>query len=171
MSERQGGDLAEARLAPTSRSRIVILLVTLAVVLGAVGIMVAVVADNGHSGNAAGDASMVAPLDLASVSTATAGLYHSAEAHRSTYIRIPCFCGCEESLGHRNLYDCFVRADGAGWEAHASGCGVCIAESVTANRLIDRGRDPSAVRDAVIAEFGSTVGTTPPVAGHEEEKL
>lgn len=104
-----------------------------------------------------------APLDLAAVSPGIAGHFTYAKAHQDAYRQIPCYCGCEEFLGHRHLYDCFVRADGKGWDAHAAGCGVCIGESVTARRLLDEGQDPAAVRAAVIEQFGSTPATTPPV--------
>ena len=103
-----------------------------------------------------------APLDLDSVTPEIATHYTFAEAHHDEYVQIPCYCGCEEFLDHRNLYDCFVRADGNGWDAHAAGCGVCIGESSTARRLVRAGEDPAAVRDAVVEQFGSTPATTPP---------
>lgn len=102
-----------------------------------------------------------APLNLATVSPEIAGHYRAARAHADTYQDIPCYCGCEAFLDHRNLYDCFVRADGAGWEPHASGCGVCIAESITAQRLLADGLDSGAIRQAVMDQFGSTAVTTP----------
>lgn len=104
------------------------------------------------------------PLDLASASPDIAAHFTYAKDHQDAYSQIPCYCGCEKFLGHRNLYDCFVRSDGEGWDAHASGCGVCIGESATARLLLDEGQDPTAVRDAVVAQFGSTPGTAPPRA-------
>ena len=104
------------------------------------------------------------PLDLATVKPETAAHYTFAAAHEHEFSQIPCYCGCEEFLDHRNLYDCFVRPDG-GWEAHGSGCGVCLGEAVTARRLLEAGQPPAAVRDAVIAQFSSTPATAPPAAG------
>lgn len=115
-------------------------------------------ADGGH-GSGVGLAA--APLELASVSPQVAEHFTYAADHQSAYRAIPCYCGCEEFLGHHNLYDCFVRSDGKGWDAHAAGCGVCIGESTTARRLITQGMETSAVRDAVVAQFGSTPATTP----------
>ena len=103
-----------------------------------------------------------APLELASVSEAIAGHYHAAEDLADTYRQVPCFCGCEEFLGHRDLYDCFVRADGAGWEAHAAGCGVCIAESTTVQDLHAAGTEPAAVSAAIVDRYGVTTPTTAP---------
>ncbi len=131
-----------------------------------VALVVGIVVGAGRGGTAGGDhrpsGLAAAPLDLASVSPGIAGHFTYAEAHQDAYSQIPCYCGCEEFLGHRNLYDCFVRSDGKGWDAHGAGCGVCIGESVTARGLLDEGQDPGAVRAAVIEQFGSTPATTPP---------
>lgn len=138
------------------------------VVALAVG-LVAWVADGGtrhdESTRAAASVGLAAPpLDLATVPSEIAGHYGFAREHGEAYAEIPCYCGCEGFLHHRNLHDCFVRSDGKGWDAHAAGCGVCIGESTTARRLLEEGLDPAAVRDAVIAQFGSTPATAPPRA-------
>jgi hypothetical protein len=103
-----------------------------------------------------------APVELVDLAPAAAEHYRHAEEHRSEYAAIPCFCGCEEFLAHRHLLDCFVRADGAGYDAHAAGCGVCLGESATAHDLLAGGADPDDVVDAVIEQFGSVPTTLPP---------
>ncbi|HLF40073.1 MAG TPA: PCYCGC motif-containing (lipo)protein [Acidimicrobiia bacterium] len=103
----------------------------------------------------------VAPLDLATIGSQVADHYRYAETHEAAYRQIPCFCGCEGFLGHRDLYDCFVRADGTGYDAHAAGCGVCIGESAIARPLLEDGGAPANVRSAVVAQFGATPGTAP----------
>jgi hypothetical protein len=103
-----------------------------------------------------------APLDLADVSAPIAGHYHAAEDLADRYRQVPCYCGCEEFLGHRDLYDCFVRADGAGWESHAAGCGVCIAESTVVRDLASSDTPTAEIVDAVVDRFGTTPITTPP---------
>lgn len=105
-----------------------------------------------------------APLDLSTVPEQVAGHYQAAEDLADVYRQVPCFCGCEEFLGHRDLYDCFVRADGAGWESHAAGCGVCIAESTLVRDLtdIDTDTEPADIRRAVIDRYGTTPTTAPP---------
>lgn len=104
-----------------------------------------------------------APLELASVSTDTAGHYQAAADLADAYRQVPCYCGCEEFLGHRDLYDCFVRADGQGWEAHAARCGVCIAESTLVRELDAAGTPTGAIPAAVVDRFGTTPTTAPPV--------
>jgi hypothetical protein len=103
-------------------------------------------------------------LDLTSIADSIAVHYFAAEADPVTYRDVPCFCGCEEFLGHRHLYDCYVRADDRGWDAHAAGCGICIAESVTVQELLDEGHDIPTIRDAVIAQYGATTPTSSPPA-------
>ena len=129
----------------------------------AIGVVLAVTGDGGGGPPAAhGVGPGAPPLELASVPAGIADHYRHAAAHEDVYRQIPCYCGCEEFLDHRNLADCFVRANGGGWEAHAAGCGVCIGEAATAHRLLDQGSSPAEVRAAVIAQFGSTPPTTPP---------
>lgn len=95
---------------------------------------------------------VVAPQD---VPAALTDYYEGAEAHFATFEQIPCFCGCEEMLGHRHLGDCFIRADGSGFEAHALGCGVCLGEAAQVMEAIDSGEtDPVEIRDAVVSTWG-----------------
>jgi hypothetical protein len=83
--------------------------------------------------------------------------YRSAGNHRDTYRQIPCYCGCDSLLAHRSLEDCFVAADGTGWDPHAAGCVVCIDESSIVRRLIARGLSPPAIRDEVVDRYETVV--------------
>jgi len=141
------------------RRRLVPYLLTPVVVAVAV-IAGAFAAFAGSEGDAPGPA---APLELASVSTDVAGHYQAAADLADIYREVPCYCGCEEFLGHRDLYDCFVRADGQAWEAHAARCGVCIAESTLVRELVDAGTPAGDIPATVIDRFGTTPTTAPPV--------
>ena len=55
-------------------------------------------------------------------------VYRAAAADPDAMTKVRCYCGCEGFLAHRHLLDCFVRPDG-GWERHATGCAVCLAEA------------------------------------------
>lgn len=66
--------------------------------------------------------------ELASLPAEHRMLYEAAVADREAFTQVRCYCGCEESLAHRHLLDCFERPEG-GWERHATGCAVCIAEA------------------------------------------
>jgi hypothetical protein len=81
--------------------------------------------------------------------------YGFAKANPSVYEQVPCFCGCQDMLGHRNLEDCFVTPDGA-WESHASGCQVCIDESRMLMRMMAGGASPDLIRQRIVDQFGSS---------------
>ncbi|MBA2878278.1 PCYCGC motif-containing (lipo)protein [Anoxybacillus ayderensis] len=70
------------------------------------------------------------PSFLASYNESMAHLYEQVATHRALLESIPCYCGCGESAGHENNYDCFVyenKSNGAiVWDDHATKCGVCL---------------------------------------------
>lgn len=92
-------------------------------------------------------------VNLADLPDVTADVYRYAADHAMHFTDIPCYCGCDRSLGHRNLEDCFVNATGD-WDAHASGCGVCTAEAVAAREQLDAGIGIAEVRQSIIDRFG-----------------
>jgi hypothetical protein len=74
---------------------------------------------------------LVAPggeVDLASLPVEHQVLYEAAAADHDAFTQVRCYCGCEAFLDHRHLLDCFERPEG-GWERHATGCAVCLAEA------------------------------------------
>lgn len=94
------------------------------------------------------------PVMLASLTPAVAAHYQHAADHEHAYVRVPCYCGCDSFADHRNLYDCFIRADGAGYEAHGAGCAICQAEARQVRRLNDAGHSPTEIRARIIEQFG-----------------
>jgi hypothetical protein len=122
---------------------------------------IALVVSQGDSDEGVHAMAAVAPLELSSVSQDVAAHYRYAEAHQADFSAIPCFCGCQEFLDHGNLYDCFVRADGAGYDSHAAGCGVCIGEASVASRLLDVGTPAAEVAERIVGQFGTTPITSP----------
>ena len=103
-------------------------------------------------------------VSLAELPAETADMYRYAAGHATQFTQLPCYCGCDRSLGHRNLVDCFVTADGS-WDAHASGCAVCTLEASTAKELIATGTDVAIVRQTIIDRYGpppaAQLGATP----------
>ncbi len=53
--------------------------------------------------------------------------YRLAVDNRQLFTRLRCYCGCGllPNDAHRYLLDCFMNDDGT-FDAHASGCGICI---------------------------------------------
>lgn len=85
--------------------------------------------------------------------------YELARANPKIYSQVPCFCGCDEMLGHRNLEQCFVTPDGD-WESHAAGCSICIEESQMLMWMMTRGMSPQMMAERVIAEYGGPMMST-----------
>lgn len=67
-------------------------------------------------------------VELASLPAEHQAMYRAAAADPEAFEAVACYCGCEEFLDHRHLLDCFERPAG-GWERHATGCAVCLAEA------------------------------------------
>lgn|GEM_PF-1495102 len=128
-----------------------------------IGTGAAAVAVSGGSQDPDGDHVMggAPPVDLATLSEDVAVLYRFAERHQAELAPVPCFCGCEEFLAHESLYDCFVRADGAGYDSHAAGCGVCLGEAAVAADLLAAGTPAGEVAQRIIEQFGTTPITSP----------
>lgn len=135
-------------------------IVAAATVLLLVGLLVLVATGARQPSPASG----TAPLAIDDLAPSTASLYRFAAEHGDHLAAVPCFCGCEEFLAHRNLEDCFVRSDRS-WEPHASGCGVCVAEAITVRDTLAGGASIDDARRSIIQTFGTTPGTAPPAPG------
>ncbi len=126
-------------------------LAVLAVIaLGIVGLI------RGASGPDSGHAMAAPPVvtvDLSTVTTEIEADYRYAADNISDFAQIPCYCGCDRTLGHRNLADCYVTSTGA-WDAHASGCAVCGNETATAREQLTIGTPIADVRASIIDQYG-----------------
>lgn len=117
------------------------------------GVVVLIRGASGADPNHAMAAPPVVTVSLDNVPADIADNYRYAADHMAEFAEIPCYCGCDRSLGHRNLADCYVTADGA-WDAHASGCAVCGAETTSARPQIDAGTPIAEVRSSIIEQYG-----------------
>jgi hypothetical protein len=98
------------------------------------------------------------PIELTGLRPKIAAQYRHAETHADLYRSVPCYCGCDRFADHADLYDCYVRADGAGYDAHAAGCAICQAEAEQVRRLVEQGRTPAEIRRLIIDQFGPAEG-------------
>jgi hypothetical protein len=103
-----------------------------------------------------GAAETAAGFQLDGMASHMVAHYEFARANPQVYEQIPCYCGCQSMLGHRNLEDCFVTPDGA-WESHASGCQVCIDESQMVMRMMGRGMGMGMMHDRIVAAYESPI--------------
>jgi len=111
----------------------------------------------GRAVQAAGAEQATAGFQLDGMPAHMVAHYEYARTNAGVYAQVPCFCGCQDMLAHRNLEDCFVTPDGA-WESHASGCQVCIDESRMVMRMMGRGMGPAMMRDRIVAAYESPMG-------------
>jgi hypothetical protein len=63
-----------------------------------------------------------------------------------TIAQLPCYCHCDQSIGHKSLYSCFQ-------DTHASQCAVCVNEALIAYNLQKSGMTPAQIRERIIAQY------------------
>ena len=73
--------------------------------------------------------------------------YQAAKEIPQTLAQIPCYCHCDQNLGHKSLHSCFE-------DSHASSCAVCVNEALMAYQLQKKqGLSAKEVRERIVAEF------------------
>ena len=85
--------------------------------------------------------------------------YLAAADDTEAFAAVRCYCGCEGFLDHADLLACFVRDDG-GWERHATGCGICLAQAEMVAELRDQGRSVDETVEAVDDRYAAIIPTT-----------
>jgi hypothetical protein len=77
----------------------------------------------------------------------TRSAYQAAREIPQTLTQLPCYCHCDQSMGHKSLHSCFE-------DEHAASCAVCATEALTAYRLQkEQGLTPAQIRERIIAEY------------------
>ncbi|WP_453995639.1 PCYCGC motif-containing (lipo)protein [Bacillus nitroreducens] len=79
-------------------------------------------------------------------------IYQAAAMHKDLLETIPCYCGCADSVGHRDAYDCFVHDNQDGkivWDDHGTKCGVCLDIAATSVLEYSNGKSPSEIRELI----------------------
>ncbi len=76
--------------------------------------------------------------------------YQAAASFHETLQRIPCYCGCGETAGHRSNLNCFIheiREDGSVvWDDHGTRCGVCVTIALQSAQLKSEGKSDLEIR-------------------------
>jgi hypothetical protein len=86
-------------------------------------------------------------------------LYQAAVDDREAFTAVRCYCGCEAFLEHRHLLDCFERPEG-GWERHATGCAVCLAEAEEIVRYRGEGVPIDEIARRIDTKYGGITANT-----------
>lgn len=80
-------------------------------------------------------------------------VYAMAGKVRNILYQQPCYCHCDQHVGHQSLLDCFV-------DTHGSMCAVCKSEAVYSYLQARKGQKAAAIRAAIIAGAWKTVDLT-----------
>lgn len=79
----------------------------------------------------------------------TRDAYRAVKQIPTTIAQLPCYCHCDEGMGHKSLYSCFE-------DDHASHCDVCVREALMALRLErDEKLTPAQIRDRIVAHYSA----------------
>ncbi len=84
-------------------------------------------------------------------------LYTAVGQSQELLEQIPCYCGCGDSVGHRNNYDCFIHENQESgavvWDDHATKCAACL--EIAAQSIIDYqdGKSIKEIRDDIDAAY------------------
>jgi hypothetical protein len=76
----------------------------------------------------------------------TRDAYRAAKEIPETIAQLPCYCHCDQSLGHKSLHSCFQ-------DTHASQCAVCVNEALIAYSMQKSGMTPAQIRERIIAQY------------------
>jgi len=86
-------------------------------------------------------------------------IYANAAQHKELLENIPCYCGCDESAGHRNNYDCFIhenKRDGKViWDDHGTKCGVCLEIAAQSVSDLESGKSIKQIRQSIDEKYKS----------------
>ena len=79
----------------------------------------------------------------------TRDAYRVAREIPETIAQLPCYCHCDQSVGHKSLYSCFE-------DEHASQCAVCVNEALMAYELQkNSAMTPAQIRERIIAQYSA----------------
>lgn len=86
-------------------------------------------------------------------------IYADAAQNKELLEKIPCYCGCGESAGHKNNYDCFIydnKKDGkVVWDDHGTKCGVCLEIAAQSISDLKAGKSIKEIRQSIDDKYKS----------------
>lgn len=87
--------------------------------------------------------------------------YQFAIDHPEILKQIPCYCGCEKTLGHKHNLACYVttfKPDGsvAQYSDHAVYCTTCLDITQIAMKMRSEGKTVQAIHNTIDTQYGHT---------------
>lgn len=101
-----------------------------------------------HHETAPGSKSLGATLSPTKFFGKTKQAYEVARQIPVTLAQLPCYCHCDESVGHKSLHSCFE-------DEHAASCAVCVDEALLAYKLEQSGKTPSQIREHIVTQYST----------------
>ncbi|WLV24341.1 PCYCGC motif-containing (lipo)protein [Aciduricibacillus chroicocephali] len=84
-------------------------------------------------------------------------IYAAAGQHKELLEQMPCYCGCGESAGHKDNYDCFVHENENNgkvvWDDHGTKCQVCLEIAAEAITESQNGKSDAEIRKAIDEKY------------------
>lgn len=113
-------------------------------------------AENGDLQEATASTSVL-PAFLEKKDKAIKTIYAEAGQHKHLLENMPCYCGCGESAGHLNNYDCFVFENKKNgqvvWDDHGTRCGVCLQIAADSIAMENEGKSVKDIRLAIDEKY------------------
>lgn len=83
--------------------------------------------------------------------------YALVAKHQDLLENIPCYCGCGDSVGHKDNYDCFIHknnSDGSViWDDHGTKCNVCVEIAVESIIDYNNGKSVQEIRQMIDSKY------------------
>jgi hypothetical protein len=99
-------------------------------------------------------------------------VYQAAAKHPELLEKIPCFCGCGKSAGHRSNKSCFIhdeKPDGRlVWDSHGVGCGVCQQIAMESVQMKEQGKSVKEIRGYIDQKYKEGFAEPTPTPMPEE---
>ena len=99
----------------------------------------------------------VLPLAVERAGPSTVAAYRAALTHPDVLASVPCLCGCQQSLGHRNNLDCYIAGAANGsvtYSMHGVGCAVCQEITRIALEGARQGLSGPELKELVLSHYG-----------------
>lgn len=84
-------------------------------------------------------------------------IYKAAALNKDLLEKMPCYCGCGDSVGHKDNYDCFVhenKENGAVvWDDHGTKCIVCLEIAAKAVMDFQEGKPIKEIRSEIDQKY------------------
>jgi len=113
------------------------------------------------------------PAFLTSATERVRSAYTFAASHGAELAYIPCYCGCGQHSGHRDVRDCFIKsqtAAGITYDDHGSGCDICVSIVLDVKSKLGDGQSLAATRKFIDARYSKIgPGTNTPLPPGMEE--